>query len=167
MTRDPEPVNEIEIRVNGESRSVPANPDRSLLAVLREDLALTGTKYGCGEGECGSCTILLNGEPYKACQVRIGEVGRRAVTTIEGLASSGRLSPVQQAFLEIGAFQCGYCTPGMIVRATALLRSNPTPSRMEVRQALEGNVCRCCGYAGILRAVDRAIELSQASGEPR
>lgn len=156
-------MTEFELRVNGSLRTVATQPDRSLLAVLREDLRLTGTKYGCGEGECGSCTVLLDGEAVRSCQVSVSEVGSRSVTTVEGLAKDGRLNHVQQAFVELGSFQCGYCTPGMVVRATALLRSNPMPSREEIRRGLEGNLCRCCGYAGILRAIERAVELAQGA----
>jgi aerobic-type carbon monoxide dehydrogenase small subunit (CoxS/CutS family) len=152
---------ELTLRVNGEARMVPRRPDRPLLGVLRDELGLTGTKYGCGEGECGSCTVLVDGEPARACQLPLGEAAGKDVTTIEGLAVGGRLTPLQRAFLEEGAFQCGYCTPGMIVRATALLRSRPTPSRDEIVEALDGNLCRCCGYLRILRAVERAARLGQ------
>jgi nicotinate dehydrogenase subunit A len=153
-------ADEVPLRVNGRTHPVPAGPDRPLLAVLREELGLTGTKYGCGEGECGSCTVLLGGEAAKSCQVRLSEVGAREVTTVEGLAKDGQLTAVQRAFVEQGAFQCGYCTPGMVVRVTALLRANRSPSRTEIGRALEGNLCRCNGYAGILRAVERAVELA-------
>jgi aerobic-type carbon monoxide dehydrogenase small subunit (CoxS/CutS family) len=149
---------DLRLKVNGSVRSFRGNPDRSLLEVLRDDLGLTGTKYGCGEGQCGSCSVLLEGSSIRSCQVRIGEVGNREITTIEGLANGGVLSPVQSAFAELGAFQCGFCIPGMIVSVTALLRSNPSPSESEIRSALEGNLCRCCGYARILRAVGRASE---------
>jgi aerobic-type carbon monoxide dehydrogenase small subunit (CoxS/CutS family) len=152
---------ELRLTVNGEVRTVPRRPERPLLALLRDELGLTGTKYGCGEGECGSCTVLVDGEPRRACQVPVGELAGREVTTVEGLAVGGRLTPLQRAFAELGAFQCGYCTPGMIVRATALLRSRPTPSRDEIVEALDGNLCRCCGYPRILRAIERAAELHQ------
>ncbi|MCI4368234.1 MAG: (2Fe-2S)-binding protein [Thermoplasmata archaeon] len=146
--------------VNGEARSLPSEPGRSLLYALREELGLTGTKYGCGEGECGACTILLDGQPALACQLKVKEVEHRKVTTVEGLSVGGLLNPVQRAFAELGAFQCGYCTPGMVVRATALLAESPRPSRSEICEALEGNLCRCCGYAAIVRAVERAGELA-------
>ncbi|EQD25760.1 carbon monoxide dehydrogenase, small subunit, partial [mine drainage metagenome] len=133
------------VRVNGAPRTVHSPPGRPLLAVLREELDLTGTKYGCGEGECGACTVLVDGLPVRACQVRVGEVGDRAITTVEGLARDGRLSPVQRAFLERGPFQCGFCTPGMLVAVTALLKARPSPSRAEAAEALEGNLCRCGG----------------------
>lgn len=156
----PEPFSTIRsparFRVNGVDRTLSLEPDRSLLLVLREELELTGTKYGCGEGECGACKVLVDGVAVRACQTRLAEVVGRSVTTIEGLAEGGRLNPVQRGFLEVGAFQCGFCTPGMIVQAVALLRQNPHPSRDEVRAALEGNLCRCGGYLRILEAVERA-----------
>lgn len=142
--------------MNGVVCSVRARPDRSLLTVLRYELGLTGTKYGCGEGECGACTVLVEGAPTLACQWKLSEALGHPITTIEGLASPGGLSPVQEAFVALRAFQCGYCTPGMIVRATALLREHPDPSPDEVATALEPNVCRCGGYARILAAVARA-----------
>lgn len=154
MTRHP-----VLLTVNGTEHEIDLDPDRSLLSVLRNDLGLTGAKYGCGEGECGSCTVLVSGEPARACQVRVGEVGPREVTTVEGLSKGGALNVVQRAFVEVGAFQCGFCTPGMVVRATALLRQNANPSVAETRAALEGNLCRCCGYVGILNAVRQAAEL--------
>jgi aerobic carbon-monoxide dehydrogenase small subunit len=136
-----------------------------LLAVLREELGLTGTKYGCGEGECGACTVLLDGAPVHACQIPVAEAAGKEVTTVEGLSEGGTLNPVQRAFLEVGAYQCGYCTPGMVVRATALLRANPSPSRDEIAAALEGNLCRCCGYLRILAAVERAATIAGARRE--
>jgi aerobic-type carbon monoxide dehydrogenase small subunit (CoxS/CutS family) len=151
-------------KVNGTVHAVSHAPDRSLLSVLRNELGLTGTKYGCGEGACGACTVLLGDAPVNACQVRSSEVGDREVTTIEGLARNGTLNPVQRAFVELGAFQCGFCTAGIVVRATALLRSQPRPSRAEIRRALETNLCRCCGYSRILKAVERAAELARAPG---
>jgi isoquinoline 1-oxidoreductase len=146
------------LTVNGEARTVATEPDRPLLAVLRNDLGLTGTKYGCGEGECGSCTVLLGGAPVRSCQVPLVEVGNREVTTVEGLARDGSLHPVQAAFAELTAYQCGYCTPGMVVRGAALLQEHPHPTDGEVRSALDRNLCRCGGYARILRAVRRAAE---------
>ncbi len=134
---------------------------RSLLSILRDELGLTGTKYGCGEGQCGACTVLVAGEPVRACQLSVEEVGARPVLTVEGLAPDTTLNPVQRAFAELGAFQCGFCTPGMVMTATALLRRNPAPSEAEIRSALETNVCRCGGYARILRAVERAAELAR------
>jgi len=151
-------------RVNGVDRSVALDPDRNLLYVLREELGLTGTKYGCGEGECGACTVLIDGVAVRACQTRIGEAVGRSVTTVEGLASGNALHPVQQAFIDAGAFQCGFCTPGMIVATAALLSRNPRPSDAEVRAALDGNLCRCGGYLRILHAVQRASERLARTG---
>jgi len=151
------------LRVNGAVRPVLSAPaDRSLLAVLRSELDLTGTKYGCGEGQCGACTVLLDGSPVLSCQVPLADALGREVTTIEGLATDGHLTPVQRAFAELGAFQCGYCTPGMIVAATALLRSQPQPTRDEIATALDRHLCRCCGYGRILDAVERAAALARA-----
>jgi aerobic-type carbon monoxide dehydrogenase small subunit (CoxS/CutS family) len=154
--------------VNGADHSVSLDPDRHLLYVLREELELTGTKYGCGEGECGACKVLLDGVAVRACQTPIGEAVGHSVTTIEGLAQGQRLHPVQQAFIDAGAFQCGFCTPGMIIAATALLRRTPRPSDAEVRAALDGNLCRCGGYLRILDAVQRASRaLSENPGGKR
>ncbi len=131
-----------------------AVPDQAtLLEVLREDLGLTGAKEGCDEGACGACTVLLDGQPARACLTLALEVAGREVTTIEGLAGPGGLTPLQRAFVEKGAVQCGFCTPGMILTATALLAANPAPSEAEVREAISGNVCRCTGYAKIVEAV--------------
>lgn len=153
------------LRVNGRPVEVPRGPDRTLLDVLRVDLGLTGTKFGCGEGACGACMVLLGGRPVRSCQVSVRDLEGLEVTTVEGLARDGRLNPVQRAFVELGAFQCGFCTPGMVVSATALLARNPVPSEEEIREAMEGNVCRCCGYPRILRAIERASELSRQGGE--
>ena len=155
----------VRLTVNGRSLHVPRQPSRTLLEVLRLELELTGAKRGCGEGECGACTVLLSGEPVRACQVKLHDVGEREVVTVEGLARDGGLTPVQRAFAEMGAFQCGYCTPGMVVTATALLRRTPHPSDAEVRTAMDGNICRCCGYPRILRAIARAVELTAAPAE--
>jgi nicotinate dehydrogenase subunit A len=152
------------LRVNGIDYPIPLDPDRSLLYVLREELGLTGTKYGCGEGECGACKVLVDGIAVRSCKTPIGEVVGRSVTTIEGLAQDGRLHPVQQAFIDAGAFQCGYCTPGMILAAASLLTQNPHPSEGEVRAAMDGNLCRCGGYLRILEAVHRASRLSAGAG---
>jgi aerobic-type carbon monoxide dehydrogenase small subunit (CoxS/CutS family) len=151
-------ISDLRLKVNGVDRSIRTDADRTLLSVLRDELGLTGTKYGCGEGQCGSCSVLVGGSSIRSCQVRVGEVAGREVTTIEGLATEGALNPVQRAFADLGAFQCGFCIPGMIVSATALLRANPCPSEDEIRVALEGNLCRCCGYARILRAVESASQ---------
>jgi len=150
---------ETRFRLNGEERSVALEPDRSLLYVIREELGLTGTKYGCGEGECGACKVLVDGVAARSCMTPVGEIAGRSITTIEGLATGGELHPVQQAFLEAGAFQCGYCTPGMILAAVSLLDRIPEPTEAEVRAAMDGNICRCGGYLRILDAVGRASRL--------
>ena len=147
-----------EIRVNGRSQRVTTDSERTLLDVLREDLSLTGTKFGCGEGQCRACTVLLDGKAAAACQTTLGEVQGRDIETIEGLATGDRLHPVQEAFLQEGAMQCGYCVPGMIMATVGLLRSNPRPTTAEIQTALNGNLCRCCGYVNILKAVGRAAE---------
>ncbi len=166
MTVPSAPLVPSELVVNGERRPLAPGPDRSLLMTLREELGLTGAKPGCGEGECGSCTVLLDGAPVRACGVRLSEVGGRAVRTVEGLADGPRLHPVQQAFLAEGAFQCGYCTPGMVLAAVALLEREPDPDDQRIRSALEGNVCRCGAYPRILRAVHRAAGLpAEAPGD--
>jgi nicotinate dehydrogenase subunit B len=147
------------IVVNGVEHEVPLEPDRSLLHVLREELDLTGAKYGCGEGACGACTVLLDGRAVRSCTTPIGDVGDRPITTVEGLAAEGALHPVARAFLEVGAMQCGYCTPGMVVAAAALLAETPHPDDARIAEALDGNVCRCGAYPRIVRAVRRASEL--------
>ena len=147
----------IRFRVNGQERSVTTVAERPLLEVLREDLGLTGTKYGCGEGQCGACSVLIDGKRAFSCRTPVGRAGGKAVTTIEGLARpDGTLHPVQQAFLDEGAFQCGFCTPGMIVSAAALLGGQPHPSDADVRDWMDRNICRCCSYPKILGAVRRA-----------
>jgi len=153
---------EIRFRLNGVERSVPLRPDRNLLYVVREELGLTGTKYGCGEGECGACKVLVDGVATRACKTPIGEVAGRSVTTIEGLANGLDLHPVQRAFLEAGAFQCGFCTPGMIIATVSLLQRVPAPNESEVRAAMDGNLCRCGGYLRILEAVERASRLARS-----
>jgi nicotinate dehydrogenase subunit B len=149
--------------VNGVSHRIGRGPERSLLHVLREELGLTGAKLGCGEGVCGACTVLLDGEPVQACRVPVAEVAGRAITTVEGLARDGRLHPVQRAFLEAGAMQCGYCTPGMMVSDVALLAREPDPDDAQIRAALAGNICRCCTYPRILRAAHLASELARSA----
>jgi isoquinoline 1-oxidoreductase subunit alpha len=144
------------LAVNGAERQVEAPADESLLSVLRDRLELTGTKYGCGEGQCGACTVLLDGRAVRSCRVPVSEAAGKRITTIEGLEREGRLHPVQAAFLEVEAFQCGYCTPGMIVAAAALLAAKPDPSDEEIVDGLAGNVCRCGTYPRILAAVKRA-----------
>jgi aerobic-type carbon monoxide dehydrogenase small subunit (CoxS/CutS family) len=148
------------LRVNGVDHPVELRRDRSLLYVLREELGLTGTKYGCGEGECGACKVLVDGVAVRSCTTPVGEVVGRSITTIEGLAQGDRLHPVQKAFLEASAFQCGFCIPGMIISAVSLLERTPHPSEAEIRAALDGNICRCCGYLRILEAVQHAARSS-------
>jgi len=149
-----------QLRVNGIDYLIPRDPDRSLLAVLREELGLTGTKYGCGEGECGACQVLVDGIAVRSCTTPVGEAVGRSVTTIEGLAQGDRLHPVQQAFVDVGAFQCGFCTPGMILAAVSLLSHTARPSEEEIRAAMDGNICRCGGYLRILDAIQGASRLS-------
>lgn len=147
-----------ELNVNGQRRPLDADGPRTLLSVLRDDLDLTGTKYGCGEGQCGACTVLIDGVPTRSCLTSLDEVGQRPVTTIEGIERDGRLHPLQQAFLDADALQCGYCTSGMIVSALALLRDKPTPSEDEIVHAMNGNICRCGTYRRILAAIQKAAE---------
>jgi len=146
------------LTVNGARRSVEAPPEESLLSVLRDRLQLTGTKYGCGEGQCGACTVLLDGLPARSCRTQVSEAAGKKITTIEGLAKNGRLHPVQAAFLEAEAFQCGYCTPGMIVSAVGLLERIPDPGEEDVAKHLTGNICRCGTYPRILAAVKQAAQ---------
>ncbi len=153
----------IEFRLNGRPVAVQAGADARFLDVLRETLQLTGTKEGCGEGECGACTVLVDGEPVNSCLVLTAQVDGCDVLTIEGLADGGRLHPIQQAFVDSGAIQCGFCTPGFVLSTYALLRRSPDPSDEEVLTALEGNLCRCTGYAKILVAVRLAASRLAAS----
>lgn len=148
----------VEFVVNGKNQRVKTDARRTLLDVLREDLDLTGTKYGCGEGQCRACTVLLNDKPVRSCLTEISELAGAKVTTIEGIASNGKLHPVQQAFVNEGAMQCGYCVPGMVLTTVALLKRNAKPSREQIVDALNGNICRCCGYTNILQAVERAVK---------
>src|SRR3984885_16045503 len=139
--------------INGQSFSVDVEPDEKLLSVLRDELDLAGTKYGCGEGQCGACTVLIDGAPARSCQTRVGAMGGHKITTIEGLEEHGRLHPLQEAFLEVEAMQCGYCTAGMIMSGVALLRKNANPDEAAIMQAMQGNVCRCGTYPRIVAAV--------------
>lgn len=148
----------IAFTVNGEPRTVTTEADRPLLDVLREDLGLTGAKYGCGEARCGACSVLLDGKRAFSCRTPVARAEGRAVVTIEGLADGDTLHPVQQAFLDEGAFQCGFCTAGMIVNAVALLAASPRPSDNEIARGMNRNLCRCCAYPGIVRAVRRAAD---------
>lgn len=148
------------LTVNGEGRTVTTEPERPLLDVLREDLGLTGTKYGCGEGVCGACTVLMDGSPVRSCITPAAKAEGKSITTIEGLADGDRLHPVQEAFMADGVLQCGYCGPGMILTTVALLRQNPRPTDEQIVEALNGNICRCCCYPDILAAVRRAAGVS-------
>ncbi len=150
------------LRVNGRTHQVEGEPDESLLSVLRYDLDLTGSKFGCGEGHCGACTVLLDNQPTRACVTRLGTVSGKAITTIEGLSSGDRLHPVQEAFVETEAFQCGYCTPGMVMATVGLLRTHPTPTDQDIGRLMDRNVCRCGTYPRIVRAVKLAAERLKA-----
>jgi aerobic-type carbon monoxide dehydrogenase small subunit (CoxS/CutS family) len=151
-------ASELTLHVNGREFAVTTDADRPLLDVLREDLELTGTKYGCGEGECGACTVLIDGAAVRSCVTTVGEVAGGKITTIEGLADGDALHPVQQAFLDKQAMQCGYCVPGQILTAAALLDATPHPSREQIIAAMTGNICRCCNYPNILAAVEHAAK---------
>ena len=151
----------IELDVNGRRHSVDVDPGRSLLSVLREDLALTGAKYGCGEGQCGACTVLLDRRAVRSCVTTVASVAGSPVTTIEGLAKDGRLHPLQQAFVEEGAMQCGYCVPGMIMSGVSLLETTPSPTPDEIVRSMEGNVCRCGGYPRVVAAIRRAAAMEK------
>jgi nicotinate dehydrogenase subunit A len=153
----------MELRVNGKTHRVGADPERSLLSVLRDDLDLTGTKYGCGEGQCGACTVLIDGNAVRSCQAPVRVAAGKQITTIEGLAGNGHLHPLQQAFLDADAMQCGYCTPGMILSAAGLLQKNANPADAEIKRALEGNVCRCGTYPRIIAAVRMAASGKRGS----
>jgi nicotinate dehydrogenase subunit A len=151
----------LELQINGVSRRVDVDPERSLLSVLRDDLDLTGSKYGCGEGQCGACTVLVDDRPTRSCLTKVASVAGRPIITIEGLERNGQLHPVQNAFAEADAMQCGYCTPGMIIESVALLRLKADPTAPEIAHALEGHICRCGTYDRIVRAVRRAAETTK------
>ena len=144
------------LNVNGAACNIDADSDLSLLSVLRDQLDLTGTKYGCGEGQCGACTVLIDGNPRRSCITKVGSVSQKQITTIEGLAKGDHLHPLQQAFLDEAAMQCAYCTSGMIMTAVSLLRTNPNPSATQISHFMEGNICRCGTYPRIVSAVQRA-----------
>jgi len=148
-----------ELTVNGTRRPIDADADTSLLTVLRDQLSFTGSRYGCGEGQCGACTVLIDGLPRRSCITKVGTVGDKQITTIEGLGQGGKLHSLQQAFLDAGAMQCAYCTSGMIMSASALLRSNPNPSVPEIVRFMEGNVCRCGTYLRIVAAIQQAAKM--------
>ena len=147
-----------ELDVNGSKRRIDADSDRTLLSVLRDDLDLTGTKYGCGEGQCNSCTVLLDGLPARSCITKVATAAGKKVVTIEGLAPEGKLHPMQEAFLEAEAFQCGWCTPGMIVGAVGLLQKNPKPTEAEIVAGMNGHICRCGTYPRIVQAIQSAAK---------
>lgn len=157
-------LHEIHLTVNEESEQVAVPPNMTLMRMLREKLALTGTKNGCSAGECGACTVLLNGEPVNSCMVLAVECDGARIVTIEGLARDGRLAPVQEAILRAGGVQCGFCTPGILISAHALLQRSPDPGEDEIREALVGNLCRCTGYLPILESVRDAARLPSAAG---
>lgn len=152
-----------ELNINGHVYTTDADPETSLLFVLRDHLDLTGTKYGCGEGQCGACTVLIDGKARRSCITRMGDVAQKQITTIEGLAKGDRLHPMQQAFLDEGAMQCAYCTSGMIMSAVSLLNTKSNLSAAEISRSMEGNICRCGTYPRIVAAIQRAAKVIQES----
>ncbi len=148
----------MQLQVNGKEYSVEVSGNTSLLSTLREHLALTGSKYGCGEGVCGACTVLINGVPVRSCITPVGSTQNKDIVTIEGLEENGKLHPVQQTFLEEDPFQCAYCASGMVMSAVALLRRNPSPSRQEIVDSMQSNVCRCCTYPAIVDAISKSAK---------
>ena len=154
----------ISFNLNGEDIQVLAEPNRTLLDLLRDDLGLTGTKKGCEAGECGACTVMLDGRPVNSCITLAAEVEGCRVITVEGVAQDGQLSPLQRQFIDKWAFQCGYCTAGMILSAKALLERNPHPTEQEIREAIEGNLCRCTGYVKIIEAIQAVVAEMDAMG---
>ena len=146
----------INFSLNGQKQSVTTAPDRPLLEVLREDLDLTGTKYGCGEAQCGACTVLVDGVAVRSCVTSVESIAGKKISTIEGLSANGKLHPVQEAFLAEQAYQCGYCVPGMIVELASLLEQRPVLSANEILKRMDGHLCRCCGYPNIVKAIRRA-----------
>jgi aerobic-type carbon monoxide dehydrogenase small subunit (CoxS/CutS family) len=146
------------LRVNGREHRVEGDATDSLLDVLRDDLALTGSKFGCGEGQCGACTVLIDGQTTRSCVTRLGTLASKSITTIEGLGENGRLHPVQQAFIDAEAFQCGYCTAGMVMAVAGLLRTTPNPSDADISRVLDRNVCRCGTYPRIVKAIHDAAQ---------
>ena len=152
------------LHVNGAARECAAAAERPLLSVLRDDLALTGTKYGCGEGQCGACTVHVDGVPVRSCQIPCGTVGPQKITTVEGLERGGQLHPLQQALLDVGAFQCAYCASGMIMSGVALLAKNPNPTDAEIIRFIDGNICRCGGYRLIIEGIRLAASRGAKGG---
>jgi isoquinoline 1-oxidoreductase subunit alpha len=151
----------LEIEVNGKRYAVNYPPDTPLLYVLHDELGLAGTKYGCGEGQCGACTVLIGGAPRRSCQIQVSSAATKPITTIEGLEKDGKLHPVQQAFLDAGAFQCAFCTSGMVMSSVGLLQTNVNPKREDIVQFLQGNICRCGTHPRIIEAVQHAAKMMQ------
>jgi aerobic-type carbon monoxide dehydrogenase small subunit (CoxS/CutS family) len=149
----------IKFSLNGKATEAKIDPTQTLLWVLRNHFGLTGTKFGCGTGFCGACTVLINNEPVRSCQLAVGDAAGKSVVTIEGLATNGNLHPVQKAFVEFDALQCGFCTPGMIMNATGLLLKNPSPTRQEIKDGMENNLCRCAAHVRIVEAVESASKV--------
>jgi aerobic carbon-monoxide dehydrogenase small subunit len=156
---------DISLTVNGEFHRLGVPDNRTLLQAIRDDLGLTGTKEGCGIGECGACMVLVDGQPVNSCLVLAVEMNGREITTVEGLTRDGVLDPLQQAFIDEGAVQCGFCTPGMLMSAKGLLNRNPAPTEEEIRRAIEGNLCRCTGYEPIVRAIKKARGTGTSAGK--
>ena len=153
----------LKLKINGSIRTVNSDGERPLLEVLREDLQLTGTKYGCGEGQCRACTVIIDGRPVTSCRFPVSRAANKDIMTIEGLANRETLHPVQEAFLQEGAMQCGYCVPGMILTATNLLEKYPSPTDDQITEWMNGNLCRCCGYPKIVAAIRRAAEVKTST----
>lgn len=151
--------------LNGETKSVTTDPGRTVLEVLREDLDVTGAKYGCGEGACRACVVLVDDKAVTSCQTPLSKIEGKRVVTIEGVAKGDTLHPIQQAFIDEGAMQCGYCVPGMILTATALLNANPQPTRAQIVEFMDGNICRCTNYPNIIRAIERAATQLQGAAK--
>lgn len=149
----------MDLQINGKKYSVDAQADDSLLTVLRDQLDLTGSKYGCGEGACGACTVLIDGNATRSCITKVGNLSGKPITTIEGLAANGELHPVQKAFLKVDVFQCSYCAPGMIMSAVSLLQKNANPDRNEISKAMQGNICRCGTHVRIIQAIEEATNV--------
>jgi len=154
----------MEIEVNGKRYAINYPPDTPLLYVLRDEIGLTGTKYGCGEGQCGACTVLIGGAPRRACQIPVSAAATKPVITVEGLEKEGNLHPVQQAFLDAGAFQCAFCTTGMVMSSVGLLQTNANPSQSDIVQFLQGNICRCGTHPRVIEAVQQAAKIMQEHG---
>lgn len=151
-------MKEIELLINGAKHSIEVDAERTLLSVLREEFDMTGTRYGCGEGQCGACTVLVDGQPVRSCRTPAGNVTGKQITTIEGLERNGRLHPLQEAFMEVTAMQCGYCISGMIMSGVGLLEKNPHPTEQDIARAMQGNICRCGTYPRIVAAINRVAK---------